>query len=130
MLASLKSVILPGGKTSLDSDGQLVEKEADMVDLVNGSRGTAGTVGKEEPQHEDGIAGSFFSTDGLSGQVKYFRWSAAAGASSRGSGGRRAAFACASVLASRLLALDQVEQARDEVVRRVLSLPFRSVRPP
>ena len=60
MLASLKSVILPGGKTSLDSDGQLVEKEADMVDLVNGSRGTAGIVGKEEPQHEDGIAGSFF----------------------------------------------------------------------
>ena len=60
MLASLKSVILPGGKTSLDSDGQLVEKEADMVDRVNGSRGTAGKVGREDPQHEEGADDSFF----------------------------------------------------------------------
>ena len=60
MLASLKSVIRPGGNTSLDSDGQLVEKEADMVERVNGSRGTAGSVGKEEPQHEAGAEASFF----------------------------------------------------------------------
>ena len=59
MLASLKSVIRPGGKTSLDSVGQLVEKEADMVDRVNGSRGTAGSVGKEDPQHEVGTDASF-----------------------------------------------------------------------
>ena len=44
----------------MDSDGQLVEKEADMVDRVNGSRGTAGSVGKEDPQHEVGTDVSFF----------------------------------------------------------------------
>ena len=56
----MNSVIRPGGKTSLDSDGQLVEKEADIVDRVNGSRGTAGSVGREDPQHEAGTEASFF----------------------------------------------------------------------
>ena len=60
MLASLKSVILFGGKTSLDSAGQLVEKEAETVALVKGSRGTLGVVGSDDPQHKVCVDGIFF----------------------------------------------------------------------
>ena len=60
MLANLKSVILFGGKTSLDSAGHLVEKEAETVALVKGSRGTAGVVGSDDPQHKVGVDGIFF----------------------------------------------------------------------